>query len=79
MTVTDADISNALLISTCNETYPESDEILTTDLTPPTLRASLQLIEEAKRQTEVGGSSQRLATFFLITVCADRYTKPQSK
>jgi hypothetical protein len=53
MTVSDADLSNALLISTREGTYPESEEVLTADLAVSTLRPSLQLIEEAKRQIEV--------------------------
>ena len=53
MTVSDAAISDALLISTRDGTYPESEEVLTTDLSASALQPSLQLISEAKQQIEV--------------------------
>ncbi|ERF77181.1 hypothetical protein EPUS_06461 [Endocarpon pusillum Z07020] len=60
MTVSNAAISDALLISTRDGTYPESEEVLTTDLSAFALRPSLQLIGEAKQQieTDIRGLSQ---------------------
>lgn len=78
MTVSDADVSEALLVSTLYETYPESDEVLTTDLAPPALEASLQLINKAKHQTEVRGPLHGLTTVPLTSICEDRYSRPQS-
>lgn len=60
MTVSDAAISDALLVSTRDGTYPESEEVLTTDLSASALRPSLQLISEAKQQIEVRGALQLL-------------------
>ena len=74
-----AEISNALLISTRDGSYPESEEVLTTDLAASALRPSLQLIEEAKHRIEVGGLPYFLAKSRLIRIGADRYSRPQPK
>lgn len=54
MTVSDTDLSNALLVSTSDGTYPDSDEVLTTELEGAPLLRSLQLIRESKHGIEVG-------------------------
>lgn len=79
MTVSDADISNALLISTCDGTYPESEEILKTNLNASALRPSLQLIQKARHRIEVGGLPQLIPGVLLTRVRAGRYPTPQPK
>lgn len=79
MTVSDAAISDALLISTLDGTYPESEEVLTTDLSASALRPSLQLISEAKQQIEVRGAPQLLNEALLIMDTIDGHSRPQSK
>jgi protein transport protein DSL1/ZW10 len=65
MTVSDADKSNALLISTRDGTYPESEEILTAGLDGSALESSLQRVNEAKIQIEVGALSCFVGKGFL--------------
>lgn len=79
MTVSDADISKALLISTRDGTYPDSEEILTTDLASSALRPTLQLISEVKETIEVGSPSQVLTKLPLISDRTDRCSRGQPK
>ena len=79
MAVSDARISDALLISTRDGTYPEAEEVLTTDLSASALRPSLQLINDAKQQIEVRVAPQLLDEFLLIIDLVDGYSRPQSK
>lgn len=53
MVLSEPDIPSALLASTRDGTYPESDQILTTDLGASALEQSLQLIREAQSDIEV--------------------------
>jgi protein transport protein DSL1/ZW10 len=55
MAVSSAEIATALLNSTRDGTYPESEEVLTTNLSASALQPALQLISEAKQQIEVSG------------------------
>jgi protein transport protein DSL1/ZW10 len=65
MAIPSADIATALLNSTRDETYPESEEVLTANLSASALQPALQLISEAKQEIEVSCpslvSSQRHA------------------
>jgi protein transport protein DSL1/ZW10 len=55
MAVSSADMATALLNSTRDGTYPESEEVLTTSLSASALQPALQLVVEAKQQIEVSG------------------------
>lgn len=52
--MSNSDKSTALLVSTRDGTYPESEEVLTANIDGPTLRSSLQRVGEAKNELEVG-------------------------
>lgn len=79
MIVSDAAISDALLISIRDGTYPESEEILTTELSGSVLRPSLQFMSEAKQKIEVRGAPQLLNEVLLIMHTVDGHSRPQSK
>jgi hypothetical protein len=79
MAVSDAAISNALLISTRDGSYPESEEILTTDIAASALQPSLRRIQEAKHRIEVRGFLQFLCSIPLTRCRADRYPRAQPK
>jgi protein transport protein DSL1/ZW10 len=55
MAASSADMATALLNSTRDGTYPESEEVLTTNLSASAFQPALQLIGEAKQQIEVSG------------------------
>ena len=65
MTVPDVDKSNALLISTRDGTYPESEAVLRAGLDDAALESSLQRVNEAKNQIEVGTLPCSLPISFL--------------
>jgi hypothetical protein len=54
MPISDEDVSHALLVSTRDGTYPDSEELLTTDLKFSALSPSVELVNEAKHDIEVG-------------------------
>jgi hypothetical protein len=69
MTVSATDIANALLVSTRDGGYPESEEVLKTDLGASALQSSLQLVNEAKHRIEVSCLLRLLANVHLTKVC----------
>jgi hypothetical protein len=73
MAVSYKTISNALLTSTRDGTYPESEEVLTKDVESSALQSSLQLVEEAKHQIEVGFSPLGPTKLSLTSTATDRY------
>ena len=79
MAVSSADIATAVLNSTRDGTYPESEEVLTSNLSAFSLKPALQLIREAKQQIEVSGLLSLPVNVSLIWPLRRPIYKPSAK
>lgn len=77
MTVSNIDKSDALLISTRDGTYPHSEDVLKATLDDTALESSLQRVNEAKKQIEVGILSMLAMDTFLTDALIDGHSRPQ--